>query len=180
MKKGQEIELKLKVSNKKAIVEKLLKIGAVPKSKRHQTDILYDSNFFDFGNYDQSLRLRIEKWDNQQKAKLAFKGTPKHTASGHKIRDEFETVVDPEPARKLLSSIGFKEVATIKKTRTEYRLGNLEILIDELKFGTFIEFEGSPEEIEGARKKLGLGKAKPVRKGYIFLQIAWKKRENAK
>lgn len=176
MKQGREIELKLKIADKKAVVEKLLRAGAVFKSKKNQVDILYNSKYFDFGDYDQSLRLRIEKWDNKQKATLAFKGTPKHTADGHKIRDEFETPVDPGPTRKLLKSIGFEEVAIIEKVRAEYQLDGLQVVIDELKFGTFIEFEGAPDEIENVRRKLGLAKFKPVHEGYIFLQLAWEQK----
>lgn len=173
MEAGREIELKLKISDEGGVIDKLLKAGAVFESEKKQVDILYNSKYFDFGDYDQALRLRVERWDGREKAILTFKGTPKHTADGHKIRDEFETPVDPEPTRRILMSIGFEEVAVVEKARAGYRLGDLRIAVDKLEFGTFIEFEGRPGEIEDVRRKLGLEESKPVREGYIFLQQAW-------
>lgn len=170
----KEIEVKFQISNKKDIVQKLVHLGANFESKKKQIDILYNSKYFDFGKLDQALRLRVEKSDRKS-AVLAFKGTPKITRNGHKVRDEYETKVNPKTARMILTSIGFEEVAVIEKTRLYYKLGNLEVAIDELKFGTFIEIEGAPKDIESLRQKLGLKNTKPVKRGYIFLQIEWEK-----
>lgn len=171
----QEIELRLKVENKEELIEKLLKLGAKFKGKKQQTDILYDSKYFSFGDLDQSLRLRNEEEDGKKTALLAFKGTPTHTKDGHKARDEFETEVEAEPIKKILASIGFWEADVIEKERENYGYKNLDIVIDTAEFGTFVEFEGKPEDIEALRKELRLEKAKPVLEGYIILKRQWLK-----
>lgn len=172
----QEIELRLKVENKEGLVEKLLKLGVKFKSKKKQIDILFDSKYFTFGDFDQALRLRTEVEDGKTTAELAFKGTPTHTKDGHKIRDEFETSVDPEQARKIINSIGFREAEVIDKERENYEYKNIDIVIDTLEFGTYVELEGKPKDIESIRKKLGLEKAIPVKEGYVALKRQWKKR----
>lgn len=173
---GQEIELRLKVENKEELVKKLLKLGAKFKGKKKQTDILFDSKYFTFGDWDQALRLRTEVEGKKTTAGLAFKGTPTHTEQGHKIRDEFETEADGDVMRKILNSIGFWEADVIEKERENYEYKDLNIVIDTLEFGTYVEFEGKSEDIEELRKKLGLEKAKPVKEGYVALKRQWKKR----
>lgn len=173
----QEIELKIQISNAKSLVKKLIKIGSRLKSKRKQIDILYNSKYFDFEEFDQSLRFRIEKSGQGESTTLAFKGIPKQAKYGHKIRDEFETPVNPITTRKILTSIGFEEVAVIRKKRESYQLNKLEINIDELKFGTFVEFEGKPKDIEEIRGKLGFKNTRPLKEGYIFLQQKWEKNQ---
>lgn len=171
----QEIELRLEVKNKNELIKKLLKLGAKFKGKKKQTDILFDSKYFTFGDWDQALRLRTEVEDGKTTAELAFKGTPSHTEHGHKVRDEFETSVDPEQTRKIINSIGFWEAEVIEKEREDYEYKDLDIVIDTLEFGTFIELEGKPEAIESLREKLGLQKATPVKEGYVALKRSWKK-----
>lgn len=175
-KKDKEIELKLQIKNKAYVAKLLKKLGAKLTSQKDQTDILFNSKYFDFGDYDQALRLRREKTGTKEVALLAFKGTPTFSKSGHKTRDEYETEVDFDQARKLVNSIGFKEVVVIKKKRESWKWKALDIEIDEAKFGTFIEFEGTPEDIEEVRVKLGLEKATPVKEGYVFLQEKWEKK----
>jgi predicted adenylyl cyclase CyaB len=177
----QEIELKLKLTpqQKAQVLEKLSQLGAKSKPIKHQKDILFNCQHIDFKKLDQSLRLRIETIGKKQKATLTFKGTPHHALDGHKIRDEFTTPVDLQPTIKLLESIGFHRATIIKKTRTPFALGKLKIAIDELKFGTFLELEGSSEEIQKVRSQLGLTKSKPIKKGYGKLQLAWETKNNS-
>lgn len=57
---NKEVELKLPVKNKKDIIEKLNKLGAVFISEVRQQDYLYDSPYIDFQKKDEACRLRKE------------------------------------------------------------------------------------------------------------------------
>lgn len=169
----KEIELKLKIKNKSDIVRALKKFGAVAGGRTVQTDILYCSKYFNFRQHDHVLRIRMERTNQGESATLGFKGTPRHTSEGHRIRDEWETPVDPRAMRKILTSIGFEEGAILQKERERYTLDGVDIAIDEFPFGTFIEFEGAEKDIEAVRKKLELQGHTPIMEGYIYLQERW-------
>jgi adenylate cyclase class 2 len=169
----QEIELKLPIKDKRAIVRALHALGAVVGERVTQTDILYCSKYFNFRSRDHVLRIRIERSRDRETATLGFKGTPRHTSDGHRIRDEWETSVNPRPMRKILTSVGFEEGAVMKKKREHFTFNGVDIAIDEFPFGTFIELEGLANKIEAVRKGLGLQHSPPIMEGYIFLQERW-------
>lgn len=170
-----EIELKLKVDDVESIKKKLLALGAVLAGKKRQKDILFNSRQYDFDDTGEVLRLRLEDSDQGKTAALAYKDSPTFSRDGQKSRVEYESEVEPEPIRKILDALGFVEAAVIEKTRTDYRLGELEISVDELVFGTFIELEGAPNGIREVRRQLGLEKTEPVKEGYLRLQEEWEK-----
>ncbi len=171
---NQEIELKLKVENRDELVGKLEGLGAKFKAKVNQKDILYNSKFYDFGELDHALRLRVESGKDAM-SYLTFKGTPSFSEDGHKTRDEYETEVDnPEAVKKILTSIGFFEAVTLNKKRAKYEINNLHVTIDEFEFGTFLELEGDSGEIEKLRALLDLQNTEPVKKMYVDLWEEWK------
>lgn len=169
-----EIELKLKISDPHPIVQRLLSLGAAELGVVEQTDRLYESPHIDFRADNQALRLRTERSATGDRSVLTYKGSPQHTPDGHKVRDEFETEVsNSEQTDMLVKALQFRNSETIFKTRSSYLLDSVHIAIDEAKFGTFIELEGLPDEIERIRGLLELQGAEPVTEGYIFLQWAW-------
>ncbi len=173
---SQEIELKLRVVDKADLLKRLVALGASFVSARDQIDILFESVHHDFDGKDQALRLRREVMEGKERATLTFKGTPSHTAEGHKVRDEFETVVkDPQALERILTSLEFIPALRIQKHRESYRLDGVSIEIDTLPFGVFVELEGSSAAIEQVREKLDLQSHTPVTEGYHTLQRAWDK-----
>jgi adenylate cyclase class 2 len=175
---GQEIELKLPLEDKEAFITKLEAAGAQFVSAKTQDDLLFRCLTRDFEQSDEALRLRIEESEGKTEAVLTYKGTPHHTEDGHKVRDEFEThVSDPEMMQKILTVTAFTQTPSerIYKKRRTYTLDGVEVTIDELKFGDFVELEGTSEEIQVLRHKLDLEQVEPVSRGYIFLQWDWEK-----
>jgi len=174
--KELEIELKLPVGDKAALLAQLEQLGADFTGEVTQDDILFRCLAVDFEALDQALRLRIETKDGQTTSILTYKGTPHYTDDGHKVRDEFETAVtNPEMIQKILLATAFTQRPNerIFKTRRNYVLDDIDIAVDELKFGTFIELEGTSEAIRALRTKLELDNVEPVTRGYIFLQWDW-------
>ncbi len=181
MSKHQEIEVKLKISKEEVgpLKNLLSKAGANYLGEFEQTDILLDYLEKDktFATFDQSLRLRIEKSKDKTKTIFTFKGTPEIDKSGKKTRDEFNAEVDNHKTLlTILNSIGFTEDMRIVKNRQKYQIDNVKVVIDQLKFGSFVELEGEKVDIDRTTKKLKLEKLPVITTPYFQLQLDWEKR----
>ena len=161
-----EIEVKIRLPDLQNTHEKLLSLGAsLTKPRYFEENILYDLPEKTLTEKNQALRLRAVGKRNI----LTFKGALQKSRK-FKIREEFETQVkDKKQTQKILSSIGFKQVFVYQKYRTEYRMKDLRICMDETKAGKFLEFEGKREDIAAFTKKLGYSKDDFVKTDYISL-----------
>jgi adenylate cyclase class 2 len=111
------------------------------------------------------LRLRKD-----QKVRLTYKG-PAKEGTEVSVRTEIEMVVDnAEAATAFLENLGFNEIEKYEKYRTTYHLDNVEIVLDELPYGHFIEIEGQDEEkIKNIAATLNLNWEKRCKISYLEL-----------
>lgn len=78
----------------------------------------------------------------------------------YKIRREEEAdVPDAEAVAAALAAAGLVVRWRYQKYRREYALGGAAVVVDEIPHGTWIEIEGTPEEIEAAAAALGVAGA---------------------
>jgi adenylate cyclase class 2 len=161
-----EIEVKIRIDDPKAILEKILGLGAVVARDRHlEENSLYDFDPPALRPKHQTLRLRAAG----RRASLTFKGQPRKSRS-FKVREEFETQVrDPREARRILKALGLRETFTYRKHRTVLRKARLTITIDETPVGAFIELEGERHEITRFAKALGYKRADFITRSYVDL-----------
>jgi len=97
-------------------------------------------------------------------------------ATGTKQKIEFETAVsDVVAAEKIIERLGYKLTAVYEKRRKYWRFGNVEVVLDELPFGLYMEIEGTIAEIEKAEKALGLKEIEREPRGYPRLTIKYGK-----
>ena len=97
-------------------------------------------------------------------------------ATGTKQKIEFETAVsDVVAAEKIIERLGYKLTAVYEKRRKYWRFGNVEVVLDELPFGLYMEIEGTIAEIEKAEKALGLKDIEREPRGYPRLTIKYGK-----
>lgn len=95
--------------------------------------------------------------------------------SGHKVRDEIETVVtDPATLAAIFEGIGMHGWFRYEKYRTTYRLSarwakGLLVELDETPIGNFAELEGPPKKIDRAARELGFSRADYILKNYLTL-----------
>ncbi|KKQ97495.1 MAG: Adenylyl cyclase CyaB [Candidatus Woesebacteria bacterium GW2011_GWB1_39_12] len=175
---NREIEIKLAIDSMEKVITKLKEVGAKYLGVVKQNDILWDysEEGKTFDVLDQALRLRIEKDKKGEKAILTFKGTPHIDKSGTKSRDEFNSEVsNPNSVIKILKYIGFYEAVHLVKRRRVFSLDNVECVIDELKFGNYMELEGSKKDIDKLMRRLNLEKFSVELKPYHLLQCEWEK-----
>jgi Adenylate cyclase, class 2 (thermophilic) len=94
--------------------------------------------------------------------------------TGVKERIEFETSVsDVDATESIIERLGYKLTAVYEKRRKYWRMGTVEVVLDELPFGLFMEIEGTVEEIDRAEQALGLKELEREPRGYPRLTIKY-------
>jgi adenylate cyclase class 2 len=196
-----EIEIKLRISDPKALERALKRLGARPASagtgRVHEWNVLFDTPQGGLAKHGQLLRIRIETpaaKSNKGKprlgprAMLTFKrpfvagSAPPGNAEvrhRHKVREEFEVeVVDAGVLTAILEGLGLKGWFRYEKYRTTFRLPGraswakgLLIELDETPLGIFVELEGPAAAIDRAAQELGYSRRDYVLKNYLVLYM---------
>ena len=204
---AQEIEIKLAVGDKKALMRGLKRLGAKPLDAKcprvHEMNLLFDTPEGGLAKHGQLLRIRREtravgKKDGKGKAGLrtllTFKSPPEELAIGearpsgerrYKVREEIETVLpDGAALQRIFEGLGLRGWFRYEKYRTTYVLPTrhgwakgLLIEVDETPIGTFVELEGPGEAIDRAAKELGFSRKDYVLKNYLVLYLEECKRK---
>lgn len=163
-----EIEQKFTVKDAAALERRLIEAGAVEQGPPQQhSDAYYNHPCRDFAETSEALRVR------------RVDGVPMVTYKGAKLpgaikaRRELEWRLDPgdpdgDQMEQLLDLLGFRHVATVRKTRRSYTLadpaGDFSITIDDAEhLGEFAEIElvidvppqQQDEGVEAARGRIG-------------------------
>ncbi|MEA3342685.1 MAG: class IV adenylate cyclase, partial [archaeon] len=87
-----------------------------------------------------------------------------------KERLEFEVQVSGfKKAHEILCALGFRKALIYEKMRQKWRLGKIEICLDTLPFGKYVEIEGDVEGILGTAVKLGFKERQFVNSNYFEL-----------
>jgi adenylate cyclase class 2 len=137
-KRFQETEIKFLVEDLLVIEERLKNNGAVLfRARTHELNFRFDTSDQRLTKQFHVLRLRQD-----QSVHLTFKG-PADPSSEVSVRQEIEfEVSDLASTRQFLEALGYQVIITYEKYRTTYHLGNIEIVLDELPYGDFVEIEG--------------------------------------
>ncbi len=162
----QEKEIKLCIRDLPALEARLRISGADLVRER-----TLESNFR-LDTPEKSLKkggrlLRIRKDD---KVWVAYKDRG-HVEEGVVTRREIEFVAsDLETVMQFFKALGYGVVAFYEKYRTVYHFGDVEVALDELPYGDFMEIE-APNNIliEGVVQMLGLDWSKRINTNYLGL-----------
>ncbi len=169
----QEIEAKFYVQDLPAIEEGLRGLGCKLVEPR-----VFERNLR-FDNPDGSLTLERRVLRLRQPAPsgypegsgvLTYK-SPMLPGQEVSVRQEIEVVVsDLVTAQHLLEALGYRVTVMYEKWRTTYRMGPVEVVLDELPYGNFVEIEGhSLEEIRSAARQLDLAWKARIPNSYLGL-----------
>lgn len=164
-----ETEKKFRLDSKQfaKLPGRLKKIGAIFESEVFEENYLHRGGVLD--NRDAVLRLR--KTGN--KTTLTYKeGLPSVRNVKHKT--EFETEVsDVNEMEEIIRQLGYRLSVVYEKRRRTWHLGKVEIVLDELPFGLYMEIEGTLGNIARAEKKLGFKRLVPEMRGYPRLTVKY-------
>lgn len=167
----KEVEIKFRVNDPKIIKEQLGKMGVTAGPEEFQRTVRFDTPRDDLENRGLFLRVREEG------KKSTF--TVKRKASDdslYKERDEWETQVgDAKVVVEQMKALGFTKLRIMEKYRQTFILPGVEVVIDRLPFGNFLEIEGSPEAIEDTISRLGLPRKKAMNVSYWELKNEYNK-----
>lgn len=164
-----ETEVKIRISDAKAVKERLLGLGCELARDRYlETNILYDDSGDGLRAKREALRLRTIG----KRAWLTFKGAPQKARS-FKVRPEFESEVrDPGSFRKVLKALGLRPVFRYRKHRTLLRKGRLTICLDETSVGNYLELEGRRSDIVRFARVLGYSRTDFITQDYVAMIAA--------
>ena len=163
---GVELEVKFYLTNLPALENKLLAVGAeLAQPRIHEVNLRFDTPSEELGRTYRVLRLRQDT-----KAYVTYKG-PGEDRDGARLRQELEfTVSDFGAAQAVFEALGYQVALMYEKYRTTYALGEMQVVLDELPYGKFMEIEGPDgESIRKSAEKLGLDWEKRIMESYVYL-----------
>jgi adenylate cyclase class 2 len=162
-----EIEVKFLLSDRNRFRRILHQAGAMEISPRtYEKNIRFDTPWQGLLLQGKLLRLRHDVL-----SRLTFKGeSPKDIDSEARVREELEVTVDDFDIMTLiLERVGFEQTQIYEKYRETFRLDEVEIVIDEMPFGDFVELEGNDSDLKTAASKLRLDWNQRILANYLAL-----------
>lgn len=167
---GIESEIKLRVVDPGAARAALARVGARPSLPRHFEDNqLFDDAQQALARSDRMLRLRQRVpggWC------VTYKGA-RSVVDGVRSRPERELQIDDGQAFvAILAGLGLTPAFRYQKFREAWRLGEVEIVLDETPVGVFLELEGAPQDLPDVARALGYTRADFMSASYVELYLA--------
>jgi adenylate cyclase class 2 len=162
---GSELEVKFYLSTCKVLEVKLNSVGQLIAPRVHEVNLRLDTPDFSLTASGRLLRLRLDT-----RARVTYKGEGS-VEGGARLRKELEfTVSDFDTARALFEALGYQVYTMYEKYRTTYLLGNVEVALDEMPTGDFLEIEGpDSESIRVAAQQLNLNWDARILDSYMML-----------
>ena len=164
-----ETERKYHLSEKRldSIVERLHELGAIYGKEVFEVNYQHRGGEMD----ERGATLRLRKIGDF--TVLTYKEKVPNE-KGEKQKIEYETSVsDVEAMENIIEHLGYRRTAVYEKRRKYWHLNDVEVVLDELPFGLYMEIEGTIEAIEKAEKKLGLKALEREPRGYPRLTVKY-------
>jgi adenylate cyclase, class 2 len=162
---GTEIEKKyrLTTAQREHVLAKLQAVGARFDREDFEENTLFGGGLL---NLKTSI-LRLRK--TERRAILTYKAAvPSANAVKHRVEHETE-IGDGEALLEILENLGYKPNLVYEKRRQTWHFESVEIVLDELPFGQFMEIEGAEDEILRIEKTLEIEDFPPVHESYPTL-----------
>jgi adenylate cyclase class 2 len=171
-----EVEVKFLLPDLVAMRERLHSSEAILYHPRtYERNIRFDDVSQGLRNQGKLLRLRQDS-----AVRLTFKSRSKQMADSEaRVLEELEVEVeDFDIMARILGRIGYEGVQVYEKYRETYRLSSVEIVLDEMPFGDFIELEGDEAAIRRTAGELSLDWNQRILENYLVLMDQLRDRYN--
>lgn len=164
-----EIECKIHVNDLEAIRTHLSKANAqIIKPRIFEQNFRYENA--ENGLTPNGIVLRLRQ---DQDSRITYKAPLDSTSNGIVRRLELETSVgDLKIMDAIFKYLGFSVYMIYEKYRTTYHLpdiADVEIVLDEMPYGNFIEIEGDPQAIDVVLERLSLSSGNCIAESYAEL-----------
>ena len=177
-----ELERKVRASHSD-VRARLERCGATPTETVVQEDIYWNHPSRNFVDTDEALRTRRQYEPDHEAdgvVRFTYKGPRVDTDTKTRIEREVG-VTDGSQLRSMLEALGFEAAGTVRKHRSLFVEGDINICLDEVDgIGEFVELEthAPPGDLETARSavdalagELGLADAESVTSSYLELVL---------
>lgn len=162
-----EVEVKFYAPELTAVRQRLVALGAnLHKPRVFERNVRFDTPDERLRSDGELLRLRQDT-----AVRLTYKGIPPHPISSEaKVREELEIEVsDFDTAALICQRLGFRPLQTYEKYRETFVWRDVEIVLDEMPFGNFVELEGAESAIKETAVRLELDWSKRLLTNYLAL-----------
>ena len=159
-----------------AFRERLLAAGAELKKPR-----IYERNVrFDTADERLYKELSLLRLRQDTAVTLTYKGSPENMPQSEaKVREELEVQVsDFDTLSEIFQRLGFAPLQVYEKYRETFQWQDVEIVLDELPYGNFIELEGEEQGIKTAVARLNLNWQERILANYLGLMAQLKAHHN--
>lgn len=166
-----EIEKKYRVDKKRhdEVILKLEKLGGRFTKEVFEENYLHRGGLLD----ERGAVLRLRKIGDF--TVLTYKEKLRNDTD-FKHKTEYETVVsDVDAMENIIGRLGYKLSVIYEKRRKIWHFRNVEVMMDELPFGLYMEIEGTVENIAKAEKLLGIQDLETETRGYPRLTAKYGK-----
>lgn len=162
---GLEVEVKFLLAEPTAVRKRILQIGAqLTKPRVYERNVRFDTP-------DNALLSRLEllRLREDTAVTLTFKGpAAADLTSEAKVREEIETQVDDfEQMALILERLGFPPQQVYEKYRETFHLNGVDLVLDELPYGIFLELEGEEAAIREMTAVLDLNWEQRILANYL-------------
>jgi adenylate cyclase, class 2 len=169
-----EIEVKFFLSDPNIVRNNILQLGAQNLGRFFELNIRFEDKEKSLLKKNALLRLRK---DNH--VTLTYKSEPEIDDVDFKIFRELEVEVsDFDVMKSMLTSLGFFAEQVYEKWRETLVLQNIHFCVDTMPFGSFLEIEGTKENILYMAGKLGLKWENRILFNYLKIFDVLKTQEN--
>ncbi len=147
-----EIEKKYRLTKKQRaeLLRGLPAIGAVFQGEEFEENTLYGGDVLDVGR----CVLRLRRVGDS--AILTYKERFPSSSSIKQQREVETGVSDADALDDILDALGLAPALVYEKRRATWKLGETEIVLDELPFGLFMEIEGTEADIREIERRLSI------------------------
>jgi adenylate cyclase class 2 len=167
-----EVEVKFLVDDLDAVRARLVEHGATQQSPRtYERNIRFDTPSGALLAEAKLLRLRQDA-----RVRLTFKGrAAADAASEAKVREEIEVTLDDfDNMALILQRLDFEPVQMYEKYRETFRLGEVEVVLDEMPFGLFVELEGPEAALRPMAESLQFDWSRRILVNYLAMMAFFK------
>ena len=158
-----EIEVKFYLPDIERMQRRILALGAESKGRVFENNVRYEDENNTLIRKKSLLRLRRDA-----KTILTFKSSPPVAGTEFKVFNELEVEVsDFETMNRILQNLGLYPEQLYEKWRETLMLDQTGFYLDTMPYGTFLEIEGSEEDIRTYAASLGLNWQKRILLNYL-------------
>lgn len=149
---GIEIEKKYRLTGeqRERLRQRLMDVGATARGEEFEENTLYAGNGLEL----RSCVLRLRRVGGR--AVLTYKERFASASAIKHQREDETRVEDADALAAILDALGYRPALVYEKRRTTWHVADVEVVVDELPFGLFMEIEGAEDSINEVERMLEL------------------------